>query len=205
MGQSEKLNEAAMATIKSSFLNLLVVLTVITLVAGFSLGYVYEWTKEPIAQAQMEKQLKAIEAVVKGYDNNPVLEKFKVRTPDGKDSLEFFPAKLKGEMIGMAVKTRSSKGYSGDVWLMVGFNTQGDIQNIVVIEHKETPGLGSKMTEPSFLNQFFGRNPAEMKLKVKKDGGDVDGITGATVSSRAFTEAVQSAYDTFQSMNHDTH
>jgi electron transport complex protein RnfG len=194
-----------MATIKSSFLNLLIVLTVITLAAGIALGYVYEWTKEPIARAQMAKQLEAIEAVVKGYDNNPVLEKFKVRMPDGRDSLEFFPARLKGEMIGVAVKTKSSKGYSGDVWIMVGFNMQGDILNIVVMEHKETPGLGSKMTEPSFLNQFFGRNPAEMKLKLKKDGGAVDGITGATVTSRAFAEAVQAAYDTFQSTNHVTH
>lgn len=191
-----------MATIKSSFLNLLVTLTVITLLAGLSLGYVYQWTKEPIAKAQMDKQLRAIEDVISGYDNNPVAEKYKVATPDGTDSLEFFPAKTKGKLIGVAVKTKSSKGYSGHVWVMVGFAINGDIQRIVVIEHKETPGLGSKMSSPKFLNQFFGKNPAQMKLKVKKDGGDVDAITGATITSRAFSEAVQVAYDTFQSENH---
>jgi Na+-translocating ferredoxin:NAD+ oxidoreductase subunit G len=191
-----------MATIKSSFLNLLVTLTVITLVAGLSLGYVYQWTKEPIAKAQMDKQLRAIEAVVKGYDNNPVVEKFKSVTPDGLDSLEMFPAKKQGELIGMAVKTKSSKGYSGDIWIMVGFNLQGEILNVVVIEHKETPGLGSKMTESKFLNQFLGKNPQQMNLKVKKDGGTVDAITGATISSRAFSEAVQLAYETFQSMKY---
>lgn len=190
-----------MATIKSSFLNLLVTLTVITLVAGLSLGYVFQWTKEPIAKAQMEKQLRAIQNVISGYDNNPVAEKYKVATPDG-DSLEFFPAKAKGELIGVAVKTKSSKGYSGHVWIMVGFAINGDIQRIVVIEHKETPGLGSKMSSPEFLDQFFGKNPAQMKLKVKKDGGDVDAITGATITSRAFSEAVQVAYDTFKSENH---
>lgn len=192
-----------MATIKSSFINMVVTLGVITLVAGLSLGYVFQWTKEPIVKAQMEKQLRAIEAVVKGYDNNPVIEKFKVATPDGTDSLEFFPARHNGELIGVAVKTKSSKGYSGDIWIMVGFNMKGDILNVVVIEHKETPGLGSKMTELKFLNQFLKRNPGQVNLKVKKDGGTVDAITGATISSRAFTNAVQLAYETFQSMKHD--
>lgn len=191
-----------MTTIKSSFLNLLITLGVITLVAGLTLGYVFEWTKAPIAKAQMDKQLRAIEAVVKGYDNNPVKEKFMAATPDGKDSLEMFPAKHKGELIGMAVKTKSSRGYSGDIWIMVGFTMQGDIQNIVIIEHKETPGLGSKLTDPKFLNQFLEKNPGQINLKVRKDGGTVDAITGATISSRAFSEAVQLAYETFQSVNH---
>jgi len=194
-----------MATIKSSFLNLVLTLTIVTLVAGLSLGYVYQWTKEPIAQAQMAKQLKAIESVVTGYDNNPVIEKYKVATPDGKDSLEFFPARKGGELIGVAIKTRSGKGYSGDIFIMVGFNLTGEIQNIFVIEHKETPGLGSKMTSPSFVNQFLNKNPEQMNLKVKKDGGDVDAITGATISSRAYSEAVQLAFDTFKSsMDHGT-
>jgi Na+-translocating ferredoxin:NAD+ oxidoreductase subunit G len=188
-----------MATIKSSFVNLLLTLAIITLVAALSLGYVYQWTKEPIAQAQMTKQLKAIESVVQGYDNNPVLEKYKVATPDGNDSLEFFPAKKGEELIGMAIKTKSGKGYSGDIWIMVGFNMSGEIQHVVVIEHKETPGLGSKMTAPAFVNQFLGKNPEQMRLKVKKDGGDVDASTGATISSRAYSEAIQLAFDTFKS------
>lgn len=192
-----------MATIKSSFVNLLLTLTIVTLVAGLSLGYVYQWTKEPIAQAQMAKQLKAIESVVKGYDNNPVLEKYKVATPDGQDSLEFFPAKKGEELVGMAIKTKSGKGYSGDISIMVGFSMTGEIQNIFVIEHKETPGLGSKMTAPSFVNQFLNKNPEQMKLKVKKDGGDVDAITGATISSRAYSEAIQLAFDTFKSSMDD--
>jgi Na+-translocating ferredoxin:NAD+ oxidoreductase subunit G len=191
-----------MATIKSTFLNLVITLAVITLVGSLALGYVFQWTKEPIAKAQMEKQLRAIEAVVKGYDNNPVTEKFKVATPDGSDSLEFFPAKKGGQLIGIAVKTKSSKGYAGDIWLMIGFNMQGEIQRAVVIEHKETPGLGSKMTGAKFLDQFLNKNPASTNLKVKKDGGSIDAITGATISSRAFSEAVQRAYETFQSMNY---
>src|SRR5690606_14588029 len=132
-----------MAKIKSTFFSLTLTLAVITLAASLSLGFIFQWTKEPIAEAQLKRQLRAIEAVVEGYDNNPVSEKYKVATPDGKDSLEFFPALSKGERIGTAVKTKSSKGYSGDIWLMVGFNTQGDVLRIQVLEHKETPGLGS--------------------------------------------------------------
>jgi Na+-translocating ferredoxin:NAD+ oxidoreductase subunit G len=192
-----------MSSIKSTFVNLLVTLAVITLVAGLSLGFVYQWTKVPIAKAQMDKQLRAIETVIKGYDNNPVVERYKVATPDGKDSLEFFPAKKKGEAIGVAVKTKSAKGYSGDIWLMVGFDMQGNILNIYVVDHKETPGLGSKMADPKFLKQYLAKSPASMNLKVKKDGGDVDAITGATISTRAFSEAVQLAYETFKSVKHE--
>jgi Na+-translocating ferredoxin:NAD+ oxidoreductase subunit G len=192
-----------MSSIKSTFVNLLVTLAVITLVAGLSLGFVYQWTKVPIAKAQMEKQLRAIETVVKGYDNNPVLERYKVATPDGKDSLEFFPAKKLGQLIGVAVKTKSTKGYSGDIWLMVGFDAQGNILNIYIVDHKETPGLGSKMSDPKFLKQYLGKSPASMNLKVKKDGGDVDAITGATISTRAFSEAVQLAYETFKTVKHE--
>jgi electron transport complex protein RnfG len=188
-----------MATIKSSFVNLLLTLSIVTLIAALSLGYVYQWTKEPIAQAQMAKQLRAIESVVKGYNNNPVMEKYAVVTPDGNDSLEFFPAKNDGALIGVAVKTKSSKGYSGDIWIMVGFNLAGDIQNVFVIEHKETPGLGSKMTSPGFVSQFLNKNPDQMNLKVKKDGGEVDAITGATISSRAYAAAIQLAFDTYKS------
>lgn len=191
-----------MAAAKSTFLNLVITLGIITLVGSLALGYVFQWTKGPIAQAQMEKQLRAIEAVINGYDNNPVADKFKVAAQDGLDSFEFFPAKAAGELIGMAIKTKSSKGYSGDIWLMVGFNKQGEIKRVVVIEHKETPGLGSKLTDKKFLDQFLNRNPASDNLKVKKDGGSIDAITGATISSRAFSEAVQRAYETFQSMQH---
>jgi electron transport complex protein RnfG len=67
----------------------------------------------------------------------------------------------------------------------------------VVLEQKETPGLGTKMTEDKFLNQFKGINISDFKLAVKKDGGDVDALTGATISSRAFCDATQMAYDAF--------
>lgn len=81
---------------------------------------------------------------------------------------------------------------------MAGFKPDGTIINITVLEHKETPGLGTKMTEPSFKDQFVDKNPGNYELKVKKDGGPVDAITAATISSRAYCDAVQRAYNTLK-------
>ena len=81
---------------------------------------------------------------------------------------------------------------------MAGFKPDGTIINITVLEHKETPGLGTKMTEPKFKDQFSDKNPEQFILKVKKDGGPVDAITAATISSRAFCDAVQRGYNTLQ-------
>ncbi|MBW6459704.1 MAG: FMN-binding protein, partial [Bacteroidales bacterium] len=69
------------------------------------------------------------------------------------------------------------------------------IYNTVVIQQKETPGLGTKMKDPVWKNQFNGKNPDVYNLKVKKDGGDVDAITAATISSRAFSGAISRAYE----------
>ncbi len=187
-----------MAPRESTFINMLVTLTAVTLIAGVALGFVYKATEGPIREAVLAKQLKAIESVISQYDNNPVAEKYKVAVAGGKDSLEFFPATWKGETVGVAIKTKSGKGYSGDIWLMVGFNADGAIEDVFVIQHLETPGLGSKMSEPFFLDQFRGKHPGKVDLRVKKDGGSVDAISGATISSRAFSEAVLAAYETFE-------
>jgi Predicted NADH:ubiquinone oxidoreductase, subunit RnfG len=84
------------------------------------------------------------------------------------------------------------------VQLLVGFDAEGKIHNTAVLSIKETPGLGSNMTNPKFKDQVNGKNPAEFKLSVKKDGGDVDAITAATISSRAFLDAVGKAVEAYK-------
>jgi electron transport complex protein RnfG len=122
---------------------------------------------------------------------------FRLPTGEG-DSLEIYPAKKGGELVGYAVNTYTNDGFSGYINLMAGFKPDGTIINISVLNQKETPGLGTKMAEPGFKDQFKEKNPAEFSLKVKKDGGPVDAITAATISSRAFCDAVQRAYSTIQ-------
>ncbi|MGB8491017.1 MAG: RnfABCDGE type electron transport complex subunit G [Bacteroidales bacterium] len=186
-----------MAKTESNFRNMVLSLTLISLVASACLGFVYELTKKPIELSNLNKKLNAIKLVVPDFNNNPNEEMFRLPTGDG-DSLDIYPAKKDNVITGYAVNTYSSKGFSGNISLMAGFRPDGTIINITVLDQKETPGLGTKMGEPSFRDQFIDKNPSEFVLKVKKDGGNVDAITAATISSRAFCDAVQRAYNTLQ-------
>ena len=183
------------AKTKSTFLNMVIALFVVTAVAGLALGSVYNLTKEPIAIANQKKLNDAIKAVLPNFDT---IQKIKVAVEGTSDSLQFYVASKDSKYIGTAVETFTMKGFAGLVRLMVGFLPDGSIHNISVLEHKETPGLGTKMGDAKFKDQFKGIQPATFQLKVKKDKGDVDAITAATISSRAFCDAVKRAYDTFE-------
>ena len=185
----------------STFGNMVLVLFGVTLVASAAVAYVYTLTEGPVNQAKLDKQVQAIRNVIPGeFDNDPMADKWTKETEDG-GTLEFYPAKKNGETIGTAVKTYTKKGFSGEVWLMVGFFPDGKVAGYSVLEHKETPGLGSKM-DIWFVDggkgNITGRNPAEAPLKVKQDQGDVDAITAATISSRAFLDAVNRAATALQ-------
>ncbi|HUX97172.1 MAG TPA: RnfABCDGE type electron transport complex subunit G [Bacteroidales bacterium] len=186
-----------MAKTESNFRNMVLSLTLISLVASACLGFVYEFTKGPIELSNLNKKVNAIKQVVPEFNNNPYEEMFRLPTGEG-DSLDIFPAKKDDVLVGYAITTFTKNGFSGNITLMAGFKPDGTIVNITVLEHKETPGLGTKMTQPGFKDQFMEKNPSEFKLKVKKDGGAVDAITAATISSRAFCDAVQRAYNTLQ-------
>lgn len=184
-----------MAKTESTFKNMVLSLTLISLGAAACLGFVYQMTKAPIELSVLNKKLSAIKMVVPEFTNNPNDEMYRVATGEG-DSLEVYPAKKDSEIVGYAVNTYTNNGFSGNINLMAGFKPDGTIINISVLEQKETPGLGTKMTEPKFKDQFNDKNPSGFLLKVKKDGGQVDAITAATISSRAFCDAVQRAYNT---------
>jgi electron transport complex protein RnfG len=186
-----------MAKTESTFRNMVLSLTMIALASSACLGFVYEMTKGPIALSILNKKLEAIKEVVPDFNNNPDEEMFRLPTREG-DSLDIYPAKKDGKIIGYAINTYTNSGFSGHISLMAGFKPDGTIINITVLSQKETPGLGNKMTEPKFKEQFNGKNPSDFSLKVKKDGGSVDAITAATISSRAFCDAIQKAYDTFE-------
>ncbi len=186
-----------MAKTESTFRNMVLSLTLISLGASACLGFVYEFTKQPIELSNLNKKLDAIKQVVPEFNNNPNAEMFRLPTGEG-DSLDIYPAKKDSVIVGYAVNTYTKKGFSGNITLMTGFKPDGKIISITVLSQKETPGLGTKMTEPGFKDQFNDKNPADFKLKVKKDGGPVDAITAATISSRAFCDAVQRAYNTLE-------
>jgi Na+-translocating ferredoxin:NAD+ oxidoreductase subunit G len=186
-----------MAKIESTFKNMLLSLTLIAMGASVALGFVYEYTKGPIEVSNLNRKLDAIRQVVPEFNNNPSDDMFRLPS-EGGDSLEIYPSRMNGQLNGYAIKSYSDKGYSGRIILMVGFKPDGTLINISVLEQKETPGLGTKMKESKFKDQFNGKDPSAFALKVKKDGGEVDAITAATISSRAFCDAVSKAYNTMR-------
>ena len=184
-----------MAKTESTLKNMILSLVTISLVASLALGSIYNVTKEPIEMAAKAKQQNAIKEVLPEFDS---IVAFKSMPATGKDSVALFTAFKGGQYIGTAVATYSNNGYNAEqIQLMMGILPDGSLKNISVIQQKETPGLGTKMAEPKFKDQFTGENPDQFIIKVKKDGGNVDAITAATVSSRAFCDAVQRGFDVY--------
>lgn len=181
-----------MAKKESTLKNMLIALLVITVVSGGVLGFVYNLTKPAILQADANKNLAAINEVLKGSADIASTE---VKVID--DLTYNLAYSADGKFIGAAIKTFSMNGFGGKVELMVGVLGNGDINRVSVLSQAETPGLGANMTNTKFIGQFDGKNPSNYNLKVKKDGGDVDAITAATISSRAVTEAIKKATDGF--------
>jgi len=189
-----------MAKRESTFINMVATLFVVTLIAAVALGYVYDLTKEPIEIAKMKAQQEAIKKVLPEFDK--LGDAFKVPTETEGDSLDFFNAYKNDKLIGTAIKTHTKKGFSGLITIMVGFDVEGKISGYEILEHAETPGLGSKMVlwfkdtaKPK--QNVIGKSPKTTKFKVTKDGGDIDAITASTISSRAFLDAMVRAYNSY--------
>ena len=185
-----------MAAKKDTLLNMFVAMFVICVVSGGVLGVVYNATKEPIAAAETAKKTEAIKNVLPEFNE---LKETMVKSALEDVEIPFYLAyDANNNFIGAAVETFTNKGFSGNISLMVGILANGTINNISVLQHAETPGLGSKMSESSFKDQFNNKNTTSFNFNVKKDGGDVDAITAATISSRAFCDAVNRALSTFE-------
>ena len=179
----------------STFSNMTLTLFAITIAAGISLGYINKVTEGPIAKARLERTTNALKTVLPQFNNDPVQEVVKLKSEIVKDSIEIYPGTMDGKNVGTAIVASSENGYNGLIKIMVGFEPDGSIRNIAVLEQKETPGLGTKIKNEKFIRQFRGKHPSSYDLRVKKDKGDVDAITGATITTRAYGEAVQLAYD----------
>lgn len=182
---------------KSNLLNMVLCLFIVCFASSAILAYVYTITEKPIADAKTEAENNAISLVVPSFDNIPSEESFENKAT-GKIST-VYPIKKNGQLIAYAIKVLTSKGFGGNVEVMVGINTDASIFNTLVISHSETPGLGDKMDpkKSRFSEQFIGKSPTSFKISVKKDGGDVDAITAATISSRAYCDAINLAYKVF--------
>ena len=182
-------------------------ITLITLVAGFALGLVNEITKEPIAQQEAKAKAEACKAVFADADDFAAIEDLSGAADalesaglTGKaDVNEAYEAKKGGETVGYVITVTDHEGYGGDIQFSVGVSTDDTLTGISILSIGETAGLGMKATEPSFYNQYV--NKQADKFVVSKDGGDgeqIDALSGATITSRAVTGAVNAALGYYQ-------
>ncbi len=169
---------------------LIVVLAAICFVAGLALSAVFEVTKEPIAYQLKLEVIRSLKAVLSEMDIDPDRDYVDLQRPEVGE-VRVFQAATGDTADGIAFQVRAPDGYSGSIFVMMGVLPDGSLGGIEILNHAETPGLGSLIIEDSFKDQFKGRSLDNTNFKVKKDGGDIDQITGATISPRAVSEAVE--------------
>lgn len=177
---------------QSTLINMFLSLTIIAVVAAAALALVSAITADPIELVQKAKTEKAIKAVVPPFESLEAVEVDGVTCNKALDA--------NGQVVGVAVPASSEKGFGGRLGLMIGFDAEGNLTGYQILETVETPGLGAKADtwfQKEGKGNVIGMTPS-VPLQVKKDGGQVDAISGSTITSRAFCDAVNNAYAMFE-------
>jgi electron transport complex protein RnfG len=214
-----------MAKLQSTFKNMFLSLSLVCLTVALVLAQLNAVTAGPVAEARAQRLQNAIMVVVPAFDNDPVSEAYTMPVGDG-DEVTVYPATKDGKTVGFAIHSFSNNGFSGNIQVLVGFDTEGKIVNYSVLHHAETPGLGDKMeewfrpqeqTNRSLIEKIFGfevkaeernssiigRNLSQGLLHITNDNGDIDAITASTITARAFLEAVNRAYTAYKDSDVD--
>jgi len=181
---------------------LLITLTLIAACAGLILSLVESATREPIKEQRRLQMLKALSAVLPEFDNSPDTDTVSLQNGVDKKGkpvqVIFYRGRKTQQLVGTAFKVVAPDGYSGNIEVMVGVKPDQSINAIEILAHAETPGLGSRIVEPAFKGQFQNKNLDNADWRVKKDGGQFDQITGATISPRAVVGAVKSGLEFYR-------
>lgn len=163
-------------------------LLIITALAGLILAFAYDITRAPIEARAKEEKAAALKVVLDAEEFNPIDATFTDNVKDGYEA-------LKGGKTAGYVFTVMTKGYGGDIEMLVGLNKDNTVSGIEILKHSETPGLGEKAkSDPSFAAQFKGLS-TEAPLAV---GSNVDAIGGATITSSAVTTGVNTSIDFYK-------
>jgi len=181
---------------------LLIALTVIASCSGLILSLAEQATREPIKQQRRAQMVKALSTVLPQFDNSPDTDTVDIQ--DGVDkkgnpvAVTFYRARKDGQLVGTAFKVIAPEGYSGNIEVMVGLKPDETLNAIEILAHAETPGLGAKIIEPAFKDQYQGKGLDNADFRVKKDGGEFDQISGATISPRAVTGAIKKGLEFYR-------
>jgi Na+-translocating ferredoxin:NAD+ oxidoreductase subunit G len=181
---------------------LLITLTLIAACAGLILSMVESATREPIKEQRRLQMLKALSAVLPTFDNSPDTDTVVLQNGVDKKGkpveVTFYRGRNNQQLVGTAFKVIAPDGYSGNIEVMVGLTPKQKINAIEILAHAETPGLGSRIVEPVFKEQFKSKSLDNADWRVKKDGGQFDQITGATISPRAIVGAVKKGLEFYR-------
>lgn len=177
-------------------ISMVVVLTVLSAFSGGMLAAVRTGTKDQIENQILKFQkAPAIKQILSDVSNDPLQDRFKIM--DNEEELTFFVGKYDGTPKAIAFETKG-KGFGGDIGLMVGINVEADsFIGVAVTTHSETPGLGSRAKDdPKFVSQFIDKT-MDKNLGIKKNGGEIDAMSGATITSTGVSLAAQKAQEIY--------
>ncbi len=173
-------------------------LVAVAVVSTVLLALTDAFTRAPIERAREAALHRALAQVLPEHANDPQKDARKVR--DGGREVTLWPAKdARGRITGWAWEQIAPDGYSGSIRILIGVRPDGRIQAIRVTEHKETPGLGDGIVRNRrWVASFSGRSLEDTRWAVRKDGGDFDQFTGATISPRAVVKAVKAGLEFYR-------
>ena len=194
---------------KNSVKNILC-LSIITLVAGFGLGYVYELTKEPILLMEEKQRMDAYKTVfaeaASFSDELDISSAPSALSASGISGVDINSCVLaldaSGNTVGYVINSTSHNGYGGDITVSTGIGADGVVKGIEMLSISETAGLGMKAKEPKFKDQFADKAVTQFsytKTGAKSDF-EIDAISGATITTKAVTDAVNAALAYFESL-----
>ena len=167
----------------------IIVLTVVCLVISAALAFTNNITKDKIAAMEKASASAAMEALIP----NAEYQKIDLAGVDGIENAEIYTASLNDETVGYIITT-AAKGYGGDVMVMTAISTDKKVIGVNILSAAdETPGLGQNATKPEFYNQFLNKTLGVTVVKNGAKGNEINAVTGATITSRAVTTAVNEA------------
>ncbi|MGA1875333.1 MAG: RnfABCDGE type electron transport complex subunit G [bacterium] len=178
------------------------VLTAVCFVAALALALVHNLTKQPIIRQRRLKVMRALSAVLPPFDNEPDKEVLCLSAESDvqghKGPITFYLGREGGHLKGLAFKVSSKEGFGGNIEMMMGVTPDGEITGIEILSMAETPGLGARINSPEYKAVFKHKALTNVKWALKKDGGDIDQITGASISSRAVVAALKRGLEFFK-------
>ncbi|MBM4221378.1 MAG: RnfABCDGE type electron transport complex subunit G [Gammaproteobacteria bacterium] len=179
-------------------------LVVFAALAGLLLGIARDATRARIADNEERRVLAELSAILPPalYDNEPHRDTLVLELP-GDEPRQIWRARRAGQPVAVVLSSLAADGYSGQIRLLVALTVEGQILGVRVASHSETPGIGDVIDarKSPWIRSFDGRSlgqPEESRWSLRKDGGDIDAISGATVSSRAVVAATRRAMQYFR-------